>query len=169
MTTRPQNRTWPRGLSSWLAPTLLSFMATQAPAAPRPAEGGAADIHVDAAWIVPYPDSLIAYATITNATDKYVAIRGAESAACGSITMNVMQGPHRAYPTKSIQIKPHSTTDFKASHVHFQLHHLKPGVEKQRQVSLTLRFNDGSTLAVPFEIHERDLKPDAPPAAASAN
>jgi hypothetical protein len=38
-------------------------------------------------FAVPYPDTSAAYATITNATDKFVSIKGVESACCEWIAM----------------------------------------------------------------------------------
>jgi copper(I)-binding protein len=119
----------------------------------QPAQGGAADVHVDDAYIVPYPKTPAAYATITNSSDKVVNITAVDSACCASVSMNEMEGPHRSNIAKSILIRPHSTLVFKnLPEVHFLLWHANPPVESQKQILLTLHFGDDSTLQVPFVV-----------------
>jgi copper(I)-binding protein len=138
-----------------VASLAVCFAATSIAKGLPPSQiGGAAEIRIDQAWIETYPVTQVAYATLTNTSDKFIEIKGADGDCCGSVAMVRADLPHRSTPVKNIQIKPHQTLAFKGNHVHFLINRAKVAIEKQQQVSLTLHFSDGTSKEIPFDVRK---------------
>jgi copper(I)-binding protein len=124
--------------------------------------GAAPAIRVDDAWIRWLPAGVPAagYLTLVNAGDSSLALIAAESADFGSVTIHrsvAREGTMRMEEVKEIAVGPHSRLDFGAQGYHLMLMNPLRPIESAKQIPITLRFRDGTSLTIPFEVR----KPEA--------
>lgn len=121
--------------------------------------GAAPAIRVDDPWIRWLPAGVPAagYLTLVNSGDGPLALIAAESADFGSVTIHrsvARQGTMRMEEVKEIVIGAHSRLDFGAQGYHLMLMSPLRPIELAKQISITLRFRDGSKLTIPFEVRK---------------
>jgi periplasmic copper chaperone A len=141
------------------APVLTTTAASAAaPAsANAPATADALRIQVDHAWIRWLPAGLPAggYMSLTNRGDAAVNLVAASSPAYAEVSIHrsVESGGTVAMrPVAQITIDRHSRVDFAAAGYHFMLMQPIKPLEPGDRVPLTLRFADGSSVTVQFEV-----------------
>ena len=122
-----------------------------------PAITDALRIRVDHAWIRWLPAGLPAggYVSLTNGGDAAVNLVAASSPAYAEVSIHrsVESGGTVAMrPVAQITIDPHSRVDFAAAGYHFMLMQPIEPLEPGDRVPLTLRFADGSSVTVQFEV-----------------
>jgi len=123
---------------------------------------GAADspvIRIDAPWIRWLPAGLPAagYLILVNPGDRPLVLISAESADFGSVTIHhgvAHEGMMRMEEVKEITVGPHSRLDFGAQGYHLMLMNALRSIETAKQIPITLRFRDGTSLTVPFDIRK---------------
>lgn len=136
---------------TWLA-LVHSSAAAQAPAR-------APDIRVENAWIRWLPASVPAggYLTLINAGDRALTLIAVSSPAYGDVSLHRMQnraGTVEMQPVQRITVEAHTTLDFAKSGYHLMLmQELKP-LHPGDHVPITLRFTDGASLTVSFEVRQ---------------
>ncbi len=128
-----------------------------------PAIGGAPavapTIRVEDAWIRWLPAGLPAggYATLTNTGDKPLMLIAASSPYYGAVSMHrsvERQGIMEMMPVAQIPIVAHSSLNFAATGYHFMLMQPSKSVKLGDRVPITLRFTDGASLTVQFEVRK---------------
>jgi copper(I)-binding protein len=132
-------------------------LTTTAASAAAPASTDALRIRVDHAWIRWLPAGLPAggYVSLTNGGDAAVNLVAASSPAYAEVSIHrsVESGGTVAMrPVAQITIDPHSRVDFAAAGYHFMLMQPIEPLEPGDRVPLTLRFADGSSVTVQFEV-----------------
>ena len=135
---------------------LTTSLALSAAAPPRaPTQAHAAQIK--AAWVrwLPGGVPLAGYATLANVSDLPIVLTSATSAAFHDVSLHqTVQdgGTVRMSPLDRLAIAPHSTLDFEARGIHLMLMQPRETLDPNGQVAMTLRFADGSSLTVPFQV-----------------
>ena len=142
-----------------LALAAAPVLTTTAVPAAAPATTDALRIRVDHAWIRWLPAGLPAggYMSLTNMGDTAVNLVAASSSAYVemSIHRSVESGGAVAMrPVAQITIGPHSRVDFAAAGYHIMLTQPIKPLEPGGHVPITLRFADGSSLTVQFELRK---------------
>src|SRR5271154_2611630 len=133
------------------------ILTTTAAPADAPASADALRIQVDHAWIRWLPAGLPAggYMSLTNSGDAAVNLVAASSPAYAEVSIHrsVESGGTVAMrPVAQITIEPHSRVDLAAAGYHFMLMQPIKPLEPGDRVPLTLRFADGSSVSVQFEV-----------------
>jgi copper(I)-binding protein len=114
------------------------------------------------AWIRWLPANLPAagYATLENGGDAAIVLTGVSSPGYGDVSIHrtvTLGADTDMVPVDKLVINPHASVNFAAAGYHLMLMQpttpLKPG----DHVPITLRFADGSSMRVEFEVR----KPDA--------
>jgi copper(I)-binding protein len=151
------------------APVLANATPATLPASAAPTSAGATrsagaatptpTIHVDEAWVRWLPAGVPAagYVTLTNTGDKPVTLVGAASSFFRDVSIHrsINRGGSMGMePVSGIKIDPHSKLEFASSGYHLMLMQPTESLESRREVSITLRFADGASLAVPFEVRK---------------
>ena len=128
-----------------------------------PAIGGtpaeAPTIRIEDAWIRWLPAGTPAggYVTLTNTGDKRLVLIAASSPDYGEVSMHrsvERQGMMQMTPVAQIAIDAHSSLDFAATGYHFMLMQPSKLVKLGDRVPITLRFADGASLTVRFEVRK---------------
>jgi hypothetical protein len=133
-----------------------SFLATAGRAADI-----AASVSVSNAWIRWLPANLPAagYATLRNVSDRRATLIGA-STPDYAVTMfhesRNQRGVEQMVPIDSVRIEPHSQVSFAPEGFHIMLMQPKRAIQPGDHVLLTLRFADGQSLQVRFEVRRTD-------------
>ena len=114
-------------------------------------------LRVADAWIRWLPAGLPAagYFTLINDGDTPVALVAAESPDFASVTLHrsiERAGVVRMEPVQEVPVGPRSHLDLAAKGYHLMLMAPVRPIDTQRQVSITLRFGDGRTLPVLFQV-----------------
>jgi len=122
-----------------------------------PAE--APTIRVDDAWIRWLPAGVPAggYATLTNTGDKPLMLMAVSSPDYGEVAIHRSvehQGMMEMTPVAQIAIVAHSTLNFAAAGFHLMLMQPNKAVKLGDRVPITLRFADGASLTVQFEVRK---------------
>jgi copper(I)-binding protein len=122
-----------------------------------PAE--APTIRVEDAWIRWLPAGVPAggYATLTNTGDKPLMLIAVSSPDYGEVSMHRSgehQGMMEMTPVTQIAIAAHSSLNFAAAGYHFMLMQPHKSVKLGDRVPITLRFADGASLTVQFEVRK---------------
>jgi copper(I)-binding protein len=131
-----------------------------APALADPAASVAAPtIRVEEAWIRWLPAGVPAagYATLSNTGEKPVTLVAAASSFFREVSIHRSLnrgGSVRMEPVAGITIDPHSRLEFASTGYHLMLMGPTESLEAQRAVLITLRFADGTSLVVPFELRK---------------
>jgi periplasmic copper chaperone A len=146
------------------AATLIVWVSfgTASPSAP----GAAPAIRVDDPWIRWLPAGVPAagYLTLINSGDRSVALIAAESADFGSVTIHrsvAREGIMQMEEVKEIVVGAHSQLDFGANGYHLMLMNPLRPIESTKQVPITLRFRDGTSLTILFEVRANAALPHA--------
>ena len=139
--------------SRWRIATALTILAALASSAPA----SAAPLRVEDAWVRWLPAGLPAagYLTLINDGDAPVVLVAVESADFASVTIHrsiERAGVVRMEPVQGISVGPHSRLELAAKGYHLMLMNPVRPIDTQRQVSITLRFGDGSSLPVLFQV-----------------
>ena len=105
------------------------------------------------AWIHALPGPVsVAYATFVNSSDMPVNVVDASAAIAAWVELDRTTGPHRMMRVKNFYIKPHSSLSLQANQLHMSLNRPKSALTKGEQVPILLKFSDGSSVTVPFEV-----------------
>jgi periplasmic copper chaperone A len=151
----PKHAAAVRSLRAILA---LSLALAATPVLAGPTEL-AATIRVEEAWIRWLPTGIPAggYMTLTNGGDTVVNLIAASSPAYAEVSMHrsIERGGTVAMrPVTQIAIDPHASVNFAAAGYHFMLMQPVRPLEPGDRVPISLRFNDGSSLTVQFEVRK---------------
>jgi copper(I)-binding protein len=158
------NGTRARGSLGAIAALLLALAATPVltappPPAATPAPAATQKVRIDGAWIRWLPAGLPAggYMSLTNVGDTAVNLVAASSPAYAEVSLHrsVESGGTVAMrPVVKITLEPHSRVDFAAAGYHFMLMQPIKPLQPGDHVPVALRFADGSTLTVQFEVRK---------------
>lgn len=144
-----------RRFPSAAALLLWAAFGSASPSAP----GIAPAIRVDDPWIRWLPAGVPAagYLTLVNAGDSSLALIAAESADFGSVTIHrsvAREGVMRMEEVKEVAVGPRSRLDFGAQGYHLMLMNPLRPIESAKQIPITLRFRDGTSLTIAFEVRK---------------
>lgn len=149
---RIRNRAKPfRQRRLWRNVCLAWSLAALAVACSHPAA-----LTVSDAWIrspAPGGQTAAGYFKLANHTAKAVVLTGAQSDACASIEMHTTESDGttmRMRPLDHVEVPPGGTVTFEPGGHHLMLLHYA-GVTAPT-IDVTLRFEDGTNLRVPFEV-----------------
>ena len=147
-----------RGRSSWFAAAvaLLSW-ASLTSATPTAAAPAASSIRVDDPWIRWLPAGVPAagYFTLINTGDESVALIAAVSADFRDVSIHrsvERRGVMQMEEVREIVVDPHSRLELAAKGYHLMLMNPLRPIESEKRIPVTLRFRDGTSLTVPFEV-----------------
>jgi copper(I)-binding protein len=141
---------------------LSNLALADSPAAPTPT------VRVLAAWIRWLPAGLPAagYLTLTNTGDKALALEAASSPYYGDVSIHrsIAHGTRiEMTPVKELELEPHTTLEFESAGYHLMLMQPTASADTAAKIPLTLRFSDGSSLLVPFEVRRNPAAGSASP------
>jgi copper(I)-binding protein len=149
-----------RGRSSWFAATvaLLSWASLWS-ATPNAAPAAALSIRVDDPWIRWLPAGVPAagYFTLINPGDESVALIAAASADFRDVSIHrsvERGGVMQMEEVGEIIVDPHSRLDLAAKGYHLMLMNPVRPIELEKRIPITLRFRDGTSLTVPFDVRK---------------
>ncbi len=149
-----------RGRSSWFAAAcaLLSW-ASLTSATATGAPGAALSIRVDDPWIRWLPAGVpgAGYFTLINTGDESVALIAAMSADFRDVSIHrsvERGGVMQMEEVREIIVDPHSRLELGAKGYHLMLMNPVRPIESQKRIPITLRFRDGTSLTVPFEVRK---------------
>ena len=125
------------------------------------AAGTAATVEVDDAWIRWLPASLPAggYATVHNAGLQPVILLSVSSPDYGHASLHrssIQQGNSVMQSVAQITIPAHSSLNFASSGYHIMLQQPTRTLQPGDHVPIALRFADGSTMTVVFDVRRPD-------------
>lgn len=140
-----------------LAGVLLALLSIASRAEPSTDIRAKADIEVTDAWIRWLPANLpgAGYATLTNTGSAVHVLVGASSPDYGDVSIHltrVNNGMTEMRPIDSIILKPHTSVRFAEGGHHFMLMQPKRSLHPGDQVLVTLRFTEGLSITIPFEV-----------------
>jgi copper(I)-binding protein len=123
------------------------------PSAPPP------PVHVISAWIRWLPAGLPAagYLTLANTGAKPIELESATSPSYGDVSIHrsIKQGTtEEMVPVQEITLQPHRTLAFESTGYHFMLTKPAPSADTSATIPITLRFADGSSMMVRFEVRK---------------
>jgi copper(I)-binding protein len=132
--------------------------------------GAASAIEVKQAWIRWLPGSAPAgaYLTLINGSDRPISLIGAASPGYGNVGLHrslMRDGVSTMAPVDRITVAAHSTLEFASYGYHLMLKAPTIALNPGDHVSITLTFDGGSQMTVPFEIRRPDgstVKPSLP-------
>jgi periplasmic copper chaperone A len=118
-------------------------------------------IQVRQAWIRWLPGSAPAgaYLTLINGTDQPISLLAAASIDYGSVGLHrslMHAGVSTMAPVDRITVAAHSTLEFASQGYHLMLKAPTIALNPGDHVSITLTFDGGSQITVPFEIRRPD-------------
>ena len=118
---------------------------------------GAADIVVTNAWIRALPAHLPAggYFVIHNGASRDVAVTGAQSAACGMLMLHKSAdtgGMDSMSDMDSVAVPAGATVAFAPGGYHLMCTDPKPAVKPGAKIPVVLQFDNGTNLAVTFDV-----------------
>jgi periplasmic copper chaperone A len=123
--------------------------------------GAASAIEVKQAWIRWLPGSAPAgaYLTLINGGDQPISLIGAASPGYGSVGLHrslMRGGVSTMAPVDRITIAAHSTLEFAAHGYHLMLKAPTTALNPGDHVAITLTFDGGGQMTVPFDIRRPD-------------
>ncbi|HTW74291.1 MAG TPA: copper chaperone PCu(A)C [Steroidobacteraceae bacterium] len=138
----------------------VAGVTSSALAADAPAQG--APVQIRQAWIRWLPANLPAggYLTLSNPSARTVSLVGASSPDYGSVMLHRSlehNGTSRMVPVAHIDVAPHSTLSFASLGYHLMLMRPRTSITPGDHVPVTLRFADGRSMTVSFQV----VKPSA--------
>jgi periplasmic copper chaperone A len=118
-------------------------------------------IIVSDAWIRWLPANLPAagYATLHNGGDRRVTLVAASTSDYATTMFHASRNQHgveQMVPIDAIAIEPHSQVSFVPEGLHIMLTEPRRRIQPGDHVLLTLRFADGQSLQVQFEVRRTD-------------
>jgi len=127
------------------------------PSAGADAPAPAPTIRVEKAWIRWLPTGVPAggYLTLTNTGDRALILIDVSSPAFGEVMLHRTRnraGTVEMLPVERITIEAHTTLDFASLGYHLMLMQESKPLRPGDRVPITLRFEDGATLTVSFEV-----------------
>jgi len=143
-------------LLSWAS---LLWWASFTAATPAAAPAAPPSIRVDDPWIRWLPAGVPAagYFTLINTGDESVALIAAMSADFRDVSIHrsvQRGGVMQMEEVREIIVDPHSRLELAAKGYHLMLMNPARPIESEKRIPITLRFRDGSSLTVPFEVRE---------------
>ena len=131
------------------------------PLAAAPARTAAASLEVEDAWIRWLPADLPAagYLKLSNTSGVPATLTGVSSPAYTQLSLHRSLdegGRMQMKPVERITIAAHSSLDFEATGYHMMLVQAIKPLKPADHVPVTLRFADGSSLLVQFELRRPD-------------
>lgn len=125
-------------------------------AAERPAH-----VAVTEAWVRWLPANLPAggYLTLRNDGDRTQTLTAVSSPDFHDVTLHrtrMQDGVSTMEPVPQLAIPAHRSVSFAADGYHIMLQHPTRPLQPGDRISMTLRFEDGSTLTVPFDVRRPD-------------
>ncbi|MGD0490736.1 MAG: copper chaperone PCu(A)C [Steroidobacteraceae bacterium] len=144
-----------------------SLAASPAHSAPGESNPRTPTIRVLAAWIRWLPAGLPAagYLTLTNTGDKALGLETASSPSYRDVSIHrsITHGSmEEMTPVKEIILEPHQTLEFESTGYHLMLMQPAASADTSVKIPITLRFSDGSSLTVPFEVRKKAAGGSAP-------
>jgi periplasmic copper chaperone A len=141
----------------WLAAAALLGIALAHITAKADTPAQTLPIRIDDAWIRWLPAGVPGggYLTMFNLGDRPVTLVAASSPDYGEISLhrNLNRGETvEMVPVAQVTVGPHSRVDFAAMGYHFMLMQPSKSREPGDHVPITLRFADGASLKVSFEV-----------------
>jgi len=141
--------------SSWLIGLVLCVGSLTGAAAP-PGEA-ASQIQVKDAWIRWLPANVPGggYMTVINTGSAVRVLIGASSPDYGAVGMHqtrLRDGVNEMTPVASIELRPRIPVRFAEGGYHLMLLHPKRPLKPGDRVLITLRFAQGPSVEVPFEV-----------------
>jgi copper(I)-binding protein len=138
-------------MRGWLSFALVILLNVGA------AAGTGLPIRVSDAWIRWLPAGLpgAGYLTLTNTGSRTCVLTGAQSADYADVSFHQTHdtgGMSGMTPVASVVVKPHESVRFAAGGLHLMLMQPKRPLHPGDRVVVSLRFSDGQTLDVPFEV-----------------
>jgi periplasmic copper chaperone A len=120
-----------------------------------------ASISVSDAWIRWLPANLPAagYATLHNVGDQRATLVAASTSDYGMTMFHASRnqsGVEQMVPIDRIAIEPHSQMSFAPEGLHIMLTQPKRSIQPGDHVLLTLRFADGQSVPVQFDVRRAD-------------
>jgi copper(I)-binding protein len=117
----------------------------------------AAAITIEGAWIRALPPSIPSggYFTLRNGGSKTIILTGADSPACGSMMLHLSQnhgGMNHMTHVTEVDVPAGGTLAFAPGSYHLMCMAAKPVLKPGAAVPVTLRFQDGQTLAARFQV-----------------
>ena len=94
------------------------------------------------------------YLTLRNDSDNPAVLTGASSPACGSLMLHqseTMSGMSRMVMVPSVTVPAHGTVSFAEGGYHLMC--MKPTMKLGDKISVTLTFQDGSTLPLTMPVY----------------
>jgi periplasmic copper chaperone A len=118
-------------------------------------------VTVTEAWIRWLPANLPAggYLTLRNDGSRTQTLTAVSSTDYRDITLHrtsMQDHVSTMQPVQQVAIPPHQSLSFAANGYHIMLEHATRSLQPGDRVSMTLRFADGSTLDVPFDVRRPD-------------
>jgi hypothetical protein len=118
-------------------------------------------VSASGAWIRWLPGSIPAagYVTLQNGGDHAVTLVGASTRDYAAVMFHASRnqdGVERMLPIGTVRIEPHSHVTFAPQGLHMMLMQPARSIEPGDRVVLTLRFADGLSLPVEFEVRKPD-------------
>lgn len=118
-------------------------------------------LRIENAWIRWLPAGLPggAYATLINGGARAVRLVGAFSADYGEISLHstrMQDGMAQMRPVSQIVIDAHSSLNFEVAGYHMMLLQPRRPVSPGDRVPITLRFSEGNTITVEFQVRRPD-------------
>ncbi|GAC1304632.1 MAG: copper chaperone PCu(A)C [Steroidobacteraceae bacterium] len=128
------------------------------------AAAGSGDMHATGAWIRWLPAGLpsAGYLSLVNtgtASHVLVGALSADFAEVGIHQTRATGGMMKMAPVAAIVIEPHAELRFSDGGYHLMLMGPKRPLHPGDRVSITLRFGDGETMSVPFEVRAANAPP----------
>jgi periplasmic copper chaperone A len=118
-------------------------------------------IEIKQAWIrwLPAPAPAGGYLTLINDSDKPISLTGATCPEYGSVGLHrslMRGGVSTMAPVDRITVAAHATLEFASQGYHLMLKAPTIALNPGDHVSITLSFDGGIQIAVPFEIRRPD-------------
>jgi periplasmic copper chaperone A len=118
-------------------------------------------VRIEDAWIRWLPAGVPAagYFTLVNDSAGPVTLIAAASADFGDVTIHRSvehAGVVEMEPVREIRLNPHSRLDLGALGYHLMLTSPVQPIDARKEISITLKFSDGSWLVAPFQVRKAD-------------
>jgi periplasmic copper chaperone A len=147
-----------------LAASMLGWMLCAVPAS---GAQQASAIQVRDSWIRWLPGDLPAggYVTLVNASEQAISLIAVSCPDYGAVTLHRSRsvgGTSQMMPVAKITLAAHSSLEFATQGYHLMLEHARRTLRPGDRVPVTLKFDTGAALTVPFEIRAPDAPADRP-------
>jgi copper(I)-binding protein len=120
-----------------------------------PVAASAAKVTIANPWMRALPGNAAGYFTLTNDSDKTVALTGVRSSACGMVMLHKTSrdgGMASMSDMAEIKLAPHETVKFAPGGLHLMCMEPSAAVKPGKVVTVTLEFADRSENPVSFAV-----------------